>query len=460
MHLTDSHAHLDMYGNGLAGVLARALAVGVGTILAIGIGEGPGEMQCALEIAQEFKGQPATPAIYASAGIHPQEAHRADADSLAKLARLAADERVIAIGEIGLDYYHADNPAAEVQRTAFVAQMQVAAAARRPVLIHCRTSELATPEAKKKFGAADAWEELLELLVEHWTASGLGGIMHCFSGTVEQARRALDFGFYLSFAGNLTYPRAAGLREVAAYAPADRILVETDAPFLAPIPHRGQRNEPALMVHTAERLAGVRGVSLDEIAALTTANFHRLFPTTSNLEPRTSNLLYTSTMASDNSFDVVSKMDLAEVKNAVDQATKEINTRFDLKDSKSRITIEGADALQLASQDEYKLEAVKEILRQKLVKRGVSLKNLEYEKIEPAANSSVRQKIKLQQGIPTEKARQMVALVKEMKLKAQASIQGDTVRVTSKDRDTLQKIIAKLRAGDFGVALQFTNYRN
>ena len=165
-------------------------------------------------------------------------------------------------------------------------------------------------------------------------------------------------------------------------------------------------------------------------------------------------------MASDNSFDVVSKVDLAEVKNAVDQATKEIHTRFDLKDSKSSIAIEGTDAIQLASQDEYKLEAVKEILRQKLVKRGVSLKNLEYEKLEPAANSSVRQKIKMVQGIPTEKARQVVALVKEMKLKAQASILGDTVRVASKDRDTLQKIMAKLRAGDFGVELQFTNYRN
>jgi uncharacterized protein YajQ (UPF0234 family) len=165
-------------------------------------------------------------------------------------------------------------------------------------------------------------------------------------------------------------------------------------------------------------------------------------------------------MASDNSFDVVSKIDLAEVKNAVDQATKEIHTRFDLKDSKSSIAIEGADVIQLASQDEYKLEAVKEILRQKLVKRGVSLKNLEYEKIEPAANSSVRQKIKMMQGIPSEKARQIAALVKEMKLKASASILGDTVRVVSKDRDTLQKIIAKLRAGDFGVELQFTNYRN
>jgi len=165
-------------------------------------------------------------------------------------------------------------------------------------------------------------------------------------------------------------------------------------------------------------------------------------------------------MASDNSFDVVSKIDLAEVKNAVDQATKEIHTRFDLKDSKSSIAIEGADTIQLASQDEYKLEAVKEILRQKLVKRGVSLKNLEYEKLEPAANSSVRQKIKLMQGIPSEKAKQITALVKEMKLKASASILGDTVRVTSKDRDTLQTIMAKLRAADFGVELQFTNYRS
>ncbi len=285
MHLTDSHAHLDMFSGDLAGVLARAEAAGVRTILAIGIGEGPGEMQRALEIAKKFSGQPATPAIYASAGIHPQEAHRADAEALAKLARLAEDERVIAIGEIGLDYYHVDNPAAEVQRASFVAQMQVAATARKPILIHCRTSELATPEAKKKFGAADAWEELLELLVEHWTASGLGGILHCFSGTIEQARRAADFGFYLSFAGNLTYPRAAGLREVAAYAPADRIFIETDAPFLAPIPHRGAQNEPALVVHTAAALAALRGLSLEEIAALTTANFHRLFPTTSNLEP-------------------------------------------------------------------------------------------------------------------------------------------------------------------------------
>ena len=165
-------------------------------------------------------------------------------------------------------------------------------------------------------------------------------------------------------------------------------------------------------------------------------------------------------MPSDNSFDVVSKIDLQEVKNALDQASKEIHTRFDLKDSKSKVELEGDDTLQLASASEYTLKAVTEILRQKLVKRGVSLKNLEYETIEPAANSSVRQKIKLKQGINSDAARKIVALIKESKLKAQASIQGDTVRVVSKDKDVLQQIMGKLRAGDFGVALQFTNYRS
>jgi uncharacterized protein YajQ (UPF0234 family) len=165
-------------------------------------------------------------------------------------------------------------------------------------------------------------------------------------------------------------------------------------------------------------------------------------------------------MASDNSFDVVSKVEIQEVKNAIDQATKEVNARFDLKDSKSRIELEGSETIQLASGSEYSLKAVIEILSQKLVKRGVSLKNLEYEKIEPAANSSVRQKIKLVQGIPSDKAKQIVALIKDSKKKAQASIQGDTVRVVSKDRDALQEVMALLRGKDLGVDLQFTNYRS
>ena len=163
-------------------------------------------------------------------------------------------------------------------------------------------------------------------------------------------------------------------------------------------------------------------------------------------------------MAQDNSFDIVSKVDIQEARNAIDQAIKEIRQRFDLKDSHSEVNLEGND-IQLASANEYKLEAVKDILCQKLVKRGVSLKNLSYGKIEPAAGQSVRQKISLQQGIPVEKAKEIVRLVKDSKKKAQASIQGDSVRISSKDRDELQAIIAMLRGKDLGLELQFTNYR-
>ncbi|QHN03103.1 YajQ family cyclic di-GMP-binding protein [Granulicella sp. WH15] len=165
-------------------------------------------------------------------------------------------------------------------------------------------------------------------------------------------------------------------------------------------------------------------------------------------------------MAADNSFDVVSKVEIQEVKNAIDQASKEVNARFDLKNSKSKIELEKDEAIQLASQDEYTLQAVIEILSQKLVKRGISLKNLEYEKVEPASNSSVRQKIKLKQGIASDNAKKIVAVVKDSKLKANASIQGDTVRIVSKDRDVLQQVMGKLRSGDFGVELQFTNFRS
>jgi hypothetical protein len=164
-------------------------------------------------------------------------------------------------------------------------------------------------------------------------------------------------------------------------------------------------------------------------------------------------------MAQDNSFDIVSRVEIQEVRNAIDQALKEIRQRFDLKDSHSEITLEGSEAIQLASDGEYHLEAVKEILGQKLVKRGVSLKNVTYGKVEPALGKSVRQKIALQQGIPAEKAKEIVRLVKDAKKKAQVSIQGDTVRISSKDRDELQGIIALLRGKDLGLDLQFTNYR-
>jgi len=161
----------------------------------------------------------------------------------------------------------------------------------------------------------------------------------------------------------------------------------------------------------------------------------------------------------ENSFDIVSKVDLQEVSNALQQALKEIHTRYDLKDSKSDIQLDAKEGLVLASADEYKLRSVNDVLQTKLVKRGVSLKALTYGAIEPAAGSTVRQKVSLQQGIPIEKAREIVKLVKNSKLKVQASIQGDFVRVTGKDRDTLQQVIGMIKQSDFGIDMQFTNYR-
>ncbi len=274
MPLIDTHAHLDFYTEDREDILARARAAGVETILAIGIGEGPGQMHQALEIARQH------PHIYATAGIHPEAAAQATPAALEKLTRLAADPKCIAIGEIGLDYYHLENPGIEIQQAAFIAQMQIAAAAKKPIVIHLRTSGLATPQAKQRFAGHDATADFFRLIEQHWTPANLPGVMHCFSGTPEDAARALALGFYLSFAGNLTYPRSVAIREAAALAPAGRILVETDCPFLAPIPHRGQRNEPALVTHTAAALAGLRGISPAEVAAITTENFHRLFPAT------------------------------------------------------------------------------------------------------------------------------------------------------------------------------------
>jgi cyclic-di-GMP-binding protein len=163
----------------------------------------------------------------------------------------------------------------------------------------------------------------------------------------------------------------------------------------------------------------------------------------------------------DNTFDVISKIDLPEVSNAIQQAVKEIQQRYDLKDSHSSIELqEKENKIQLASADEFKLKAVVEVLQQKLVKRKVPLKGLEYGTIMPAAGSSVRQEITLQQGIPIEKAREIVKAIKDSKKKVQASIQGDLVRVAGKDRDTLQEVIALLRGSDFGIDMQITNYRS
>jgi len=163
-------------------------------------------------------------------------------------------------------------------------------------------------------------------------------------------------------------------------------------------------------------------------------------------------------MAKENSFDIVSKTDYAEVNNAIHQTTKEVSQRFDFKGSKATVELQGKD-LVLSAEDETKLRNMNDILQGKFVKRGISLKALDYQKIEPAAGGTVRQTVKIQQGIPIEKAKEVVKYLKDIKLKVQASIQGETVRVSGKDRDTLQDAIAKLKAKDFGIDMKFDNYR-
>jgi TatD DNase family protein len=266
--LIDSHAHIDSerYADDRAAMLARAREAGVGAVLAIGIGEGPAEMQQALDICRQFNGQPNLPRLFASAGVYPHNTHEANDAALAKLDSLLAEPEVIACGEIGLDYYHEGAPH-DVQRQGLIRQLEIAAARKRPILIHCRPKDDTT----------DAWDDLFEVLEAHWQPTGLGGIMHCFGAGWEQARRSLDMGFLVSFAGNLTYPKAQPLRDVAARMPLDGVLVETDAPWLAPAPNRGKRNEPAWVAETAKVLAGLMGVEPEEIATATTKNFLRLF---------------------------------------------------------------------------------------------------------------------------------------------------------------------------------------
>jgi len=270
--LIDSHAHLDSdrYTDDREALLRRAWQAGVETILSIGIGEHALGMGRALELCREFNSHPesgtALPRLYASAGVYPHNAPEADSEVLAELDRLLAEPEVIACGEIGLDYYH-EGAAHEIQKEKLIAQLEIAARHKRPILIHCRPKDNQT----------NAWDDLFLVLEEHWAHTGLGGIMHCFGGGIKQAQRSLDLGFLISFAGNLTYPKAQPLRDVAQQLPLDSLLVETDAPWLAPAAHRGQRNESAWIAQTAQVLAGLHGLGVEEIAAITTKNFQRLF---------------------------------------------------------------------------------------------------------------------------------------------------------------------------------------
>jgi TatD DNase family protein len=270
--LIDSHAHIDSprYAEDREAMLRRTWDAGVGAVLAIGIGEGPGEMHQALDICREFNARPESgdglPRLYSSAGIYPHTTDQADDAALAKLDSLLGEPEVIACGEIGLDYYHEGAPH-EVQRRGLIAQLEIAATRKRPILIHCRGTREGT----------DAWDDLFTILDEHWRHTGLRGVMHCFGGEWEQARRSLDLGFLISFAGNVTYPKAQPLREVAARVPFDSMLVETDAPWLAPMPNRGKRNEPGWVAQTTQVLATILGITPEELADATTKNFTGLF---------------------------------------------------------------------------------------------------------------------------------------------------------------------------------------
>lgn len=270
--LIDSHAHLDSerYAEDREAMLRRAWQAGVGAVLSIGIGEGPAQMHQALDLCRQFNAMPDSgagiPKLYASAGVYPHSIPALDEAALEKLESLLAEPEVIACGEIGLDYYY-EGASHELQRSGLIRQLEIAAARKRPILIHCRPKD----------GATDSWDEILEILDVHWRRTGLGGVMHCFSGDQEQARRSLDLGFLLSFAGNLTFKKAQPLRDVAARLSLSELLVETDAPWLAPVPHRGQRNEPAWVAQTVSVLAGVLCVEEEEIASATTKNFLRLF---------------------------------------------------------------------------------------------------------------------------------------------------------------------------------------
>jgi len=256
VELIDSHAHIDFpqFDGDRAEMLERARAAGVTTLLAIGTGPGPQKLDAALPFAESHDW------IYTTVGIHPHEAKEVTQAHYEKLARLAQHHRVIAWGEIGLDYHYDFSPR-DVQQSVFRKQLALAAQAKLPVIIHCR----------------EAWSDCLAILEQDWRATGLGGVFHCFSGTLEEARKGIAMGFLVSFAGNSTYPKAQNLREVAREIPLDRLLIETDAPYLAPQAYRGKRNEPAYVAEVARTLAGVRDLAADELAAATAQNFRRFF---------------------------------------------------------------------------------------------------------------------------------------------------------------------------------------
>ncbi len=258
----DSHAHLEMeqFDADRAEMLERARTAGVETVVAIGSGTGPGSLDCGIRLAEQHAW------IYATIGIHPHEAKLATDADFAEMEQLARKPKVIAWGEIGLDYYYDHSPR-EVQREVFVRQLELARAAKLPIIIHCRPSD----------GSENAWDDCISILREHWASSGLGGVLHCFTGSQAHAKAALDIGFMISFAGNITFAKAHNIRDAAASISLERMFIETDSPFLAPVPHRGKRNEPAFVKEVAVQIGKLRGLSTEEVGARTSQNFYDFF---------------------------------------------------------------------------------------------------------------------------------------------------------------------------------------
>jgi len=252
--LVDSHCHLDMgdFDSDREAVLERARAAGVLQMMLVGVADGAGGHLRALELAERC-GFPAC------AGVHPHDARLAEPRLYDELAGLAREGRIVAVGEVGLDF-HYDNSPRPVQQEVFRRQIRFAREVGLPLVIHTREADVETTAMLQAEGAAE-----------------VGGVIHCFTGGWDLARRALDLGFHISFSGVVAFPKAEGIREVARQTPRERILVETDAPYLAPPPHRGRRNEPAFVVEVAREVATLRSVSTRELAELVVENFRRLY---------------------------------------------------------------------------------------------------------------------------------------------------------------------------------------
>ncbi|HET8644400.1 MAG TPA: TatD family hydrolase [Vicinamibacteria bacterium] len=257
LRLVDSHCHIDLpqFDSDRAQVVARARAAGVGTMMVVGGFDAEAGHRRALRVAEEL-------GLPASAGIHPHEARLAEEAAYDELRGWAREGRIRAIGECGLDF-HYDHSPRPVQVEVFRRQIHLAREVGRPLVVHTREADAETADLLEREGAAE-----------------VGGVIHCFTGGEELARRALALGFCISFSGIVAFPRAETIQRVARAVPADRLLVETDAPFLAPPPHRGQRNEPAFVVEVARAVAAQRGQTVEEIGRLATENFTRLFGVT------------------------------------------------------------------------------------------------------------------------------------------------------------------------------------